>query len=120
MGRRPNGEVSGTSVDPTTRIIRANLVALDQPPQTHEEQIAEITRQAEAAVAQVLAEDDAEARAGLAKQLEQVAQQVEAGEGVDSLFLALAAHLRALAARLHEHSRSSAPSGTGTQDGSAG
>src|SRR5262249_14187921 len=40
---------------PTTRTIRANLIALDAPPRSAQQQIVEITEQAEAAVAQTLA-----------------------------------------------------------------
>jgi hypothetical protein len=67
-----------------------------------------------------LIEGDADARAALAERLEQVAQQFEAGEEADLPYLALAAHLRELAAQIHAHSRSSAPSGTAALDGSAG
>ena len=55
----------------------------------------------------------------LAEQLEQMAQQIGASEDAGSLDLALAAHLRELAAQLHKHSHSSAPSGTDAQEGSA-
>ncbi|HEX9374479.1 MAG TPA: hypothetical protein VF897_25915, partial [Roseiflexaceae bacterium] len=84
---------------PTTRTIRANLATLDAPPQTREQQIAAITGQADAAVAQALADPTID-RAALAAQLEAVAGQAEAGEAEGSPYLALAAHLRELKAQL--------------------
>ncbi|HEX9370380.1 MAG TPA: tetratricopeptide repeat protein [Roseiflexaceae bacterium] len=85
---------------PTTRTIRANLAALDAPPRTAEQQIAEIAQQAESAVAQVFAAGTPDDRATLAAQLEARAQWAEEGEEAGSPYLALAAHLRALAAQL--------------------
>jgi hypothetical protein len=85
------------------------LVALDRPSQRGEQQIAEVTQHTEAAVTSAPAEGDAEARAVLAERLEQ-AQQAKADEDTASPDMV----------RPHERSRSSAPGGTGTQDGSAG
>jgi hypothetical protein len=69
-------------------------------PQTCEEQIAQIRQQAEAAITSALDEGDAEVRA----------RQAEVDEDALSPDLA----------RPREQSRSSAPSSTGAQDGSAG
>jgi hypothetical protein len=69
------------------------------PPPTRDQQIAEITQQAEAAVAQALANPGSD-RTALAERLEAVAQEAEEGEAQGSPYLALAAQLRALAARL--------------------
>jgi tetratricopeptide (TPR) repeat protein len=76
---------------PTTRTIRNNL-AINQ-------QIAEFTAQAQAAVVAALADSSLD-RAALAQQLEVVAQQVENGQQPGSPYLALAAKLRALITQL--------------------
>jgi tetratricopeptide (TPR) repeat protein len=93
---------------PDTQSSRQSLAVIEQrlagneSPPSAESQIAQLTQQAESAVAQALAEGSAEQRAALAKQLEDVAQQAEAGEQEGSPWLALAAHLRALAAQLRQ------------------
>jgi len=84
---------------PTTQQCQRQLAALDTPPQTRAQRIAEITVQAESAVAAALADPTID-RATLAQQLEAVAQQAEDGETEGSPYLALAAHLRNLAAQL--------------------
>ena len=90
---------------PDTQGSRRSLAAIEQrlagtaAPPSAEAQIAQITQQAEAAVAQALAEGTAEQRVALAQQLEDVARQVEQG---DASWRALAGHLRTLKARL-EH-----------------
>jgi predicted phage gp36 major capsid-like protein len=85
---------------PTTRTIRANLAALDAPPQTAAQQIAAIAEQAEADVAQALAGGSAEARRALAEQLGARAHWAEEGVEEHSPYRELAAQLRALAVRL--------------------
>jgi hypothetical protein len=104
---------------PTIQQCQQALVALDRLRQTCEQQIAQIRRQAEAAVASALAENDTKVRTALAEQLKARAQQAEAGEEEGLPYLALAAHLRGLAARLHERTHSSAPGDTDAQDDSA-
>jgi hypothetical protein len=68
-------------------------------PPSAEQQIATITAQAEAAVEQATADRSID-RAALAQQLEAQAQWAEDGEAAGSPYLALAATLRTLAARL--------------------
>jgi tetratricopeptide (TPR) repeat protein len=75
------------------------LAALDAPAPSTAQQIAEITAQAEAAVAEALADPSSD-RAALAAQLEERARWAEEGEAEDSPYLALAAHLRTLVAQL--------------------
>lgn len=87
---------------PTTQLIRSNLAALDAPPQSAEQQIAEIERQAAAMVEATLTAGDAEHRTALAAAIEERAQWVEKDEPEDSPYLALAERLRVLAARLNE------------------
>jgi tetratricopeptide (TPR) repeat protein len=84
---------------PLTRTIRANLAALDTPPPSAAQQIADLTAQAEAAVAQALTDPTSD-RATLTEQLEEQARWAEDGEAEGSPELALATHLRALAAQL--------------------
>jgi tetratricopeptide (TPR) repeat protein len=84
---------------PTTQQCRRQLAALDTPAPSAAQQIADITAQAETAVAAALADPSSD-RAALAAQLEAVARQAEDGEEAGSPYLALAAHLRALAAQL--------------------
>ena len=88
----------------TTRTIRVNLAALDAPLQTRERQIAEIAARYESAVAAALA-DPASDRAALARELEDQARWAEEGESAGSPYRALAARLRALAARLDTRPR---------------
>jgi tetratricopeptide (TPR) repeat protein len=85
---------------PTTRTVQAKLTSGNLLPPTREQQIAEITQHAEAAVAEAFAERTPADRAALAAQLEEAARRIEDGEEPDSLYLALAARLRALAAQL--------------------
>jgi len=68
---------------PNTRTVRTNLAALDAPLSSAAQQIAEITAQAEAAVAAALADPSSE-RAALAAQLEARARQAEDGEAAGS------------------------------------
>ena len=75
--------------------------ANESAPQTAEQQIAAIIEQAETAVAEARA-DPTNDRAALATQLDEVAKQAEEGEKEGSPYLALAARLRSLAARLSE------------------
>ena len=109
---------------PTTCTIRANLAALDAPApfaaqqiddlsqacataswwhsptqRSIAQQIADLTAQAEAAVAMALLDPSSD-HAALAEQIEARALQAEDGEAEGSPSSALAAHLRALAAQL--------------------
>ena len=90
---------SRCSDHPTTRTVHQNLAALDDPPPSAEQQIAEITAHFEATVAQAEADPESD-RVALAQQLEERAEWAEQGEAPGSPYLALAATLRALAARL--------------------
>ena len=83
-----------------TQGVRDNLAALDAPPATREQQIAQIDAEAAQAVETAQASGSAVQRSELAAQLEARAQWAEAGEAEDSPYLALAARLRALAAAL--------------------
>jgi hypothetical protein len=91
------------------RSTRARLASSTPPPSNASassppsaaQQIADLTAQADAAVAQALTDPGSD-RAALAAQLEARAQWAEDGEAEGSPYLALAAHLRALAAQLLE------------------
>ncbi|NTV65623.1 MAG: tetratricopeptide repeat protein, partial [Oscillochloris sp.] len=93
---------------PDTQGSRQSLAAIEQrlagndSPPSAETQIAQITQQAEAAVAQALAEGSAEQRAALGEQLDAQSQCAADGEAEGSPYLALAAHLRTLAAQLSQ------------------
>jgi tetratricopeptide (TPR) repeat protein len=84
---------------PTTRTIRGNLAGLDSPRPSVAQQIAEITAQAQGAVAAALADSSID-RGVLAQQLEERARWAEDGEQPGSPYLALAAELRALIVQL--------------------
>ena len=79
--------------------IEERLAGNPAPPSA-EAQIAQLTQQAENAVAQALTEGSVEQRAALAQQLEERARWAEDGEPSVSPYRALAAHLRTLKARL--------------------
>jgi tetratricopeptide (TPR) repeat protein len=81
---------------PDTQTVRRNLVALNLLLSSTAQQIADITTQAEVAVAAALADPTID-RIALAAQIEATAQQVDAA-GLP--YLALATHLRTLAAQL--------------------
>ena len=91
---------------PTTQRSRQSLAAIElglagnPTPPTAEAQIAQLTPQAENAVAQTLAEGSATQRAALAQQLEEQARRAEAAEADGSPYRAFAAHLRLLVAHL--------------------
>jgi hypothetical protein len=82
-----------------TQQCQRQLAALDTPPPSTSQQIADITAHFEAAVAAALAEPISD-RTALLQQLEERAHWAETGEAAGSPFLALAAHLRALAGQL--------------------
>jgi hypothetical protein len=91
---------------PDTQGSRQSLAAIEQQlagteaQPSAEAKIAQITQQAEEAVVHALAGDDDAQRAALIDQLEAQARWAEDGESESSPYLALAAHLRALKARL--------------------
>ncbi|KAB8140745.1 tetratricopeptide repeat protein [Chloroflexia bacterium SDU3-3] len=93
---------------PHTISSRQNLAVItdaaqqNNTPASREEHIAQIAAQAHTAVAQTRAQGTAAERATLQGQLEQQAQWAADGEEGGSPYLALAAHLRALAKQLDE------------------
>ncbi|NTU81952.1 MAG: tetratricopeptide repeat protein, partial [Chloroflexales bacterium] len=86
---------------PNTQNIQCTLNALDAPQESREEQIAHLTREVEAEVAETLAAGDTEQRMTLAIKLENVAQQAETK---NPPYLALATRLRELAVQLRGES----------------
>jgi Tfp pilus assembly protein PilF len=84
---------------PTTQQCQSQLATLDAPAPSATQQIADITAHFEAAVAQALADPTID-RIALAAQSEERAGWAEDGEPSCSPYLALAVHLRALAAQL--------------------
>ena len=90
---------------PNTQSSRQSLAAIEQrlagtaAPPSAEAQIAQLTQQAEAAVAQALAGGSHGQRVALKKQIEDVASRIEQNEKA-AVWLALADHLRDLAAQL--------------------
>ncbi len=91
---------------PDTQSSRQSLAAIEQrlagtdAPLSPDAQIAQITLQAEEAVAHTLADGDDVQRTALHMRLAEIAQQAEDGETDGSPWLVLAAHLRTLMARL--------------------
>jgi hypothetical protein len=96
-----------TLLVPTIPRLRRFVVTLRAS--TLQQQLAEITQQADAAVTSALAGADTEAHAALAEQLEQQAQWAENGEEPDSPYLDLAVHLRGLIAQLWVGNADDAP-----------
>jgi hypothetical protein len=84
---------------PTAKRRRRRATIDEESAPSTVQQIADLTAQAEAAVAAALADPTID-RTDLAEQIETVAQQVEAGATAESPYPDLAAHLRALAAQL--------------------
>jgi tetratricopeptide (TPR) repeat protein len=85
---------------PTTQTVQRNLAVLDVPQEGREVQIARLTREAEAQVAETLATSDVAQRTALAIALERRAQWAADGEAEGSPYVALAVRLRELVAQL--------------------